>query len=124
MEGFIMFYTKLDEAEGIELPGRVWKKLVGPPDGGCKNMIMGVVTFHPGSDPGPHSHDAEEEIIYVLSGSGQTTVGDRVYPLEPGVAVYTEPGIEHSVRNTGQEPLVLLCVFSPPVRPGSYDRKR
>ncbi len=118
-----MHYIKEQELEGTQLPGRLWKKLVGPENGGCQNMILGVVSFPPGSDPGTHVHHKEEEIIYVISGCGETRVGDRTLPLEPGVAVFTESGVEHGVKNTGAESLVLISVFSPPVRPGSYDKK-
>jgi quercetin dioxygenase-like cupin family protein len=119
-----MHYVKEQDVQGLQLPGRLWKKLIGPENGCCENMILGVVTFPPGSDPGTHRHEKEEEIIYVVSGRGETRVGDRVYPLEPGVAVFTEPGIEHGVRTTGEEDLVLVSVFSPPVKPGSYDKKK
>lgn len=119
-----MHYIKEQDVEGIQLPGRLWKKLVEPEASGCQNMIFGVVTFPPGADPGTHSHAAEEEIIYVISGRGETKVGDKTYPLEPGVTVFTEPGLEHGVKTLGDEPLVLVSVFSPPVRPGSYDRKK
>ncbi|NWF92700.1 MAG: cupin domain-containing protein [Syntrophaceae bacterium] len=118
-----MYYVREKDEAGISLPGRVWKKLIGPENGGCQNMIFGVVSFPPGSNPGTHAHPAEEEIIYVLSGRGETEVGGKIYPLEPGVAVFTEPGVEHGVKTLGSEPLVLVSVFSPPVKPGSYDRK-
>ena len=119
-----MYYVKEQDIEGLQLPGRLWKKLIGPEEGNCRNMILGVVSFPPGSDPGTHKHENEEEIIYVISGRGETKVGDKVLPLEPGVAVFTEPGIEHGVKTSGDKPLVLISVFSPPVRPGSYDKKK
>jgi quercetin dioxygenase-like cupin family protein len=119
-----MHYVQEKDIEGLQLPGRLWKKLIGPDDGDCQNMILGVVTFPPGSDPGTHKHEKEDEIIYVISGHGETKVGDLTYPLEPGMAVFTEPGIEHGVKNTGTEPLVMISVFSPPVRPGSYDKNK
>jgi quercetin dioxygenase-like cupin family protein len=87
-------------------------------------MIFGVVTFPPGSDPDQHHHENEEEIIYVVSGHGESRVGDAVYALAPGVALFTEPGIPHGIKVTGDEPLVLVSVFSPPVKPGSYDKKK
>ena len=118
-----MHYVKEQEKTGIQLPGRVWKKLIGPEDGGCKNMIFGIVRFPPGSNPGTHFHEKEEEIIYVLSGRGETQVGDKIYSLEPGVAVFTEPGVEHCVKTLGSEPLILISVFSPPVKIGSYDKR-
>lgn len=119
-----MHYIKSSQVAGLQLPGRVWVKLVAPDEGGCQNMVLGVVTFPPGSDPGTHKHEREEEIIYVIAGSGETRVGDRTLPLEPGVAVFTEPGVEHGIKNTGSGPLVLVSVFSPPVKPGSYDKKK
>ena len=119
-----MHYIKEQDVEGLALPGRHWKKMIGPGDGGCNNMIFGVVSFPPGSDPGPHQHAGEEEIIYVISGRGESLVGDTVYPLEPGVAIFTEPGVPHGVKTLGDEPLVLVSVFSPPVKPGSYDKKQ
>jgi len=118
-----MHYVKEKEVKGLDLPGRNWKKLIDPETSGCNNMILGVVTFPPGSDPGAHSHANEEEIIYVISGKGETKVGDKIYPLEPGVTVFTEPGVPHGVKTLGDEPLILISVFSPPVRPGSYDKK-
>jgi len=119
-----MHYVKEQDVNALQLPGRNWKKLIGPNDGNCSNMIMGIVSFPPGSDPGTHRHEVEEEIIYVVSGHGETNVGGKVYPLAPGVAVFTEPGVEHGVKTLGDEPLVLVSVFSPPVKPGSYDKKK
>lgn len=118
-----MYYVKEKDVDGIQLPGRLWKKLIGPENGECKNMIFGVVNFPPGSDPGTHVHPREEEIIYVLSGCGETKVGGKIYPLESGAAVFAEPGVEHGIKALGSEPLVLISVFSPPVKPGSYDKK-
>ncbi len=119
-----MHYLKEQDVSGLQLPGRLWKQMIGPDEGNCQNMILGVVSFPPGSDPGTHKHDTQEEIIYVISGHGETKVGGKTYPLEPGVAVFTEPGLEHGVKTLGNEPLVLVSVFSPPVRPGSYDKKK
>ena len=118
-----LHYVKEQKVDGVPLPGRLWKKLIGPENSECKNMIFGLVSFPPKSDPGTHVHLGEEEIIYVLSGRGETKVGGKIYPLEPGVAVFTQPGIEHGVKTLGDEPLVLISVFSPPVKPGSYDKK-
>lgn len=118
-----MHYVKAQDVVGTQLPGRLWKIMIGPENGGCKNMTFGVVSFPPGSNPGTHVHPGEEEIIYVISGRGETKVGEKIYPLEPGVTVFTEPGGEHGVKTIGNEALVLISVFSPPVRPGSYDKK-
>ena len=107
----------------IKLPGRDWNMLVGPDMTGSKNLLFGVAVFPPDSDAGPHVHQREEEVIYILSGHGQIKIGDSLEPLEPGVAAYIPPGIEHQVIVQGDQPLKLVTVFSPPVVPGSYDRR-
>ena len=86
-------------------------------------MVFGTATFRPGEVAGPHKHDGEEEIIYILSGRGTFHAGERTEALEPGTTVFISPGAEHEIRLTGSDPLKLVTVFAPPVRPGSYDRR-
>ena len=64
-----------------------------------------------GSSIGYHLHDGEEEIFYILSGSGRVTEGDTVTTVGPGDAVLTGGGGGHSIENLGQEPLELLAAI-------------
>jgi quercetin dioxygenase-like cupin family protein len=116
-----VYHISLKHVKGIELPGRVWKKLVAPDQGGCQKMTFGIVEFPTDARPDAHSHESQEEIIYVISGQGGMEVGKKVFPLESGDAVFIPPRIDHRVTVKGVEPLVLVSVFSPPVLPGSYD---
>jgi quercetin dioxygenase-like cupin family protein len=66
----------------------------------------------PGETPrGPHHHSEFEECIYVLSGRGTTHADSGVYELRPGDALLVPAGEKHVTRNTGKEPLMLLCFF-------------
>ena len=56
-----------------------------------------------------HSHPWEHE-IYVLSGSGNVTVGGEQAELGEGRALFIPPGIEHQIR-AGDEGLVFLCII-------------
>jgi quercetin dioxygenase-like cupin family protein len=103
------------------LPGRDWRLVLGPQTGSAERMTMSIASFPPGSAPPPHTHAAEEEVVYVISGRGSLHAPGGPYPLEPGVCFSVPPGVEHGAVCTGDEPLDLLCVFSPPVTPGSYD---
>jgi quercetin dioxygenase-like cupin family protein len=51
----------------------------------------------------PHS-------VVVLRGSGQVTLGDDRYDLEPFDCVYVAPGTVHQFRAGAGEPLGFLCV--------------
>jgi mannose-6-phosphate isomerase-like protein (cupin superfamily) len=70
------------------------------------------VPERPGETPrGPHLHRGFEEFIYVLSGSGETVAESGTYALSAGDGILIAPGELHVTRNTGTEPLVLLCFF-------------
>ena len=60
---------------------------------------------------GPHFHNGFEECIYVLAGAGCTEADSGKYPLKAGDTILIPPGEKHVTRNTGSEPLVLLCFF-------------
>jgi uncharacterized cupin superfamily protein len=58
-----------------------------------------------------HAHYANEEAIYVLSGSGEARIGDARVPVRPGdwIALPTGPEHAHQMVNISTaEPLVYL----------------
>jgi quercetin dioxygenase-like cupin family protein len=107
----------------INLPGRDWFYLLGPENSSAKNLTFGVATFPPDSKAPPHTHDTQEEIIFILSGRGEFVTPESSTALEPGTAVFIPPGSPHQIVVTGDETIKLVTVFSPPVVPGAYDPK-
>jgi len=63
---------------------------------------------------GPHLHHGYEECIYVLKGEGRTLCASGELPLKAGDVVLMPPEEKHVTRNTGSEPLILLCFFPAP----------
>lgn len=63
---------------------------------------------------GPHLHHGYEECIYVLKGEGRTLCESGELPLKAGDVVLVPPEEKHVTRNTGSEPLILLCFFPAP----------
>jgi quercetin dioxygenase-like cupin family protein len=59
----------------------------------------------------PHYHQGFEECIYVMAGEGCTDADSGSFPLKAGDTILIPPGEKHMTRNTGHEPLVLLCFF-------------
>lgn len=113
------------EVEAKHLPGRDHKMIIGPESfGGAKTMCFGVADFPPRAHAPAHVHEAQEEILYILSGAGEFYFDGRPEPVEPGTCVYVPPGVTHSINNTSSEVLKVVYVFSPPVRQGSYDKKQ
>ncbi|ORC38294.1 hypothetical protein B4O97_00625 [Marispirochaeta aestuarii] len=74
-----------------------------------------VVEYHfpPNKSFPAHSHDAHEQMGYVVSGKACFTVNGVTKDLFPGDWYHAPIGIEHEVR-IYDEPTVLLDFFSPP----------
>jgi mannose-6-phosphate isomerase-like protein (cupin superfamily) len=101
-----------DELEPVDsVPRGMWKRYVSTEDDG-RGMVFGMGRLEPGEEVG-HAH-VEEELFFVVKGHGEATWvvdGERHRAeLRPGVAFYKTSHIQHTMRNTGQEPLVgIFC---------------
>ncbi len=113
-----------DEAEIYPLPGRDWFLYIGPQNSPARHLTVSVSIFPAGSKPAGHVHEAEEETVYVVSGRGRLVTPEATADLEPGVAVWIPIGTQHATESDGPEPLEMVCVFSPPIVPGGYERGR
>jgi mannose-6-phosphate isomerase-like protein (cupin superfamily) len=60
----------------------------------------------------PHAL-ATSEVYYLLSGHGEMHIDDEVSLVEPGDAVYIPPNARQYIRNTGDQPLVFICLVDP-----------
>lgn len=111
------------DAEIFALPGRNWYLYIGPQNSPARNVTVGVSVFPAGSAPTGHVHDIQEETIYVTSGRGRLVTAEATAELEPGVSVFIPVGTFHATESDGPDPLELVCLFSPPVVSGSYERR-
>jgi len=113
--------VRRDEALTFHLPGRDWYHYIGPETVGAHHITVGWATFPEGSAPPGHVHPTQEEVVYIISGHGQLVSPEGTVTLEPGVAVYIPIGTHHATVSLGPGPLEMVCSFSPPVAPGSYE---
>jgi mannose-6-phosphate isomerase-like protein (cupin superfamily) len=110
-----------DETTRYELPGRDWYLCIGPQNSAAANLTVGVAVFPEDSAPAGHVHETQEEVIHVTTGHGRLVTSQGTVELEPGTTVYIPVGLHHATVSTGPGPLELVCSFSPPVVPGSYE---
>ncbi len=64
--------------------------------------------FPPGEEASAHRHEDMAEVFFVQRGVGEIVVEGICFPLRPGDCVLVEPGESHLLRNSGEEPLLLL----------------
>lgn len=75
-----------------------------------KCRMFARVTLKPGCSIGIHTHEREEEVYYILSGTATVNDNGNICTLRPGDAVLTGNGAFHAIENAGDEDLVLMAV--------------
>jgi mannose-6-phosphate isomerase-like protein (cupin superfamily) len=66
--------------------------------------------LHPGAAIGYHLQK-EDEIYYVLSGTGRMQMNGKEFPVKAGDGILTRPGSSHGLIQTGKEDLVLIITY-------------
>ncbi len=118
-----MYTIHENEVEAVALPGRDHKMIIGPESfGESTKMCFGVAEFPANQHAPEHVHEVEEEIIYVLHGSGEIHFDSKIEKIEKGTCIFIPPKVTHSINNTSENILKVAYVFSPPVKQGSYDK--
>jgi mannose-6-phosphate isomerase-like protein (cupin superfamily) len=66
--------------------------------------------LHPGAAIGYHPQK-EDEVYYILSGTGVMQMNGKEFPVKPGDAILTRPGSSHGLKQTGKDDLALIIVY-------------
>jgi quercetin dioxygenase-like cupin family protein len=78
--------------------------------------VMEYVTA-PGKGVALHVHEREDELVYLLEGEIEVTLGDQKMKAVPGVWALLPRGIPHGYTNIGNKPSRLLDTMLP----GQFD---
>jgi len=66
--------------------------------------------LHPGSAIGYHLQK-EDEIYYVIGGTGEMQMNGKSFPVKAGDAILTRPGSSHGLKQTGKDDLVIIITY-------------
>jgi quercetin dioxygenase-like cupin family protein len=83
------------------------------PERGSTRLGMGIQSFRAGGSIPLHTHEGEDEILFIHQGTGKGIVGKEQRQLTPGTILYIPQGVWHGVQNTAEE-MKVLWVVSPP----------
>ena len=75
-----------------------------------------VVRLGEGAEIKAHFHETHDETVYVIKGTGKMLVGNKWTDIKPGTLHFNSMGKVHYVKNTGDEPLVAISIFTPAMR--------
>ncbi len=89
---------------------------IGPISGriGAQKLGYNITAVPPGKRGFPlHHHHGNEEMFFILQGTGELHFGEEHYTLRPGDVIACPPGgpqVAHQIVNTGSEELRYLAV--------------
>lgn len=128
----------IDQAYILEDEVKVYKQdpIVVLPDGGDRLSIAGgdfiqkvksadtngvfsviEIITPPGEGAALHVHENEDELVYLLQGEIEVTLGDQTMLAVPGVTALLPRGIAHGFTNVGDTPSIVIDT----ILPGAFD---
>lgn len=72
-----------------------------------------LVCYEPGQATREHFHTTQEEIYYILEGSGSITIGGETTAVSAGDMVFSPADVPHSVAASDDERMVMFFVKGP-----------
>ncbi len=79
----------------------------------AKNSQLVVMSIQPGDEIGEEIHDLDQ-FIRIEDGKGKAVLNDVEEEVGDDYAVIIPAGVKHNVVNTGDKPLKLYSIYSPP----------
>ena len=110
-----MKIADLREIEGRTYPARRrTQNLVGGPSPVQADAFsMGFVTLDPRGGQVPWHNQEQEEVYFIVRGTGQMCVGTQKQTVGEGQLVYIPPGAYHQLTNVGDAELHMIYCYGP-----------
>jgi mannose-6-phosphate isomerase-like protein (cupin superfamily) len=111
----MMIISDLKQIEGRTYPARrrTQNLVGGPAPIQLKAFCMGYVTLEPKGGQVPWHDQEQEEVYFIVSGTGEMCLGQERREVGSGQAVSIPPGVFHQLTNTGDTPLNMIYVYGP-----------
>lgn len=77
------------------------------------NQSLAEAIVSPAQSTKLHRHHRSEELYHITAGQGLMTLSGKSFEVSAGDSVCIPPGEPHSIENTGDTELKILCCCSP-----------
>jgi mannose-6-phosphate isomerase-like protein (cupin superfamily) len=110
-----MIIADLSRIEGRRYPARRrTQNLVGGQSPiQATNFSMGFVTLDPNGGQVPWHNQEQEEVYFIVDGTGEICLGDERSAVSGGQAVYIPSGVFHQLTNTGNSSMKMIYCYGP-----------
>jgi mannose-6-phosphate isomerase-like protein (cupin superfamily) len=79
----------------------------------ASSFAVGHVMLEPNGGQVPWHNQDQEEIYFVIEGTGEMCLGEERQKLAAGQAVYIPPRVFHQLTNIGSTPLRMMYCYGP-----------
>ncbi len=73
-----------------------------------------VMTIPLGGEIGEEVHEGTDQVLLFLQGHGEMDLDGVVSSIGPNDLVFVRAGVRHNFMNTGDGPMRLVTIYSPP----------
>ena len=110
-----MIITDLSKMEGRRYPARRWTQNIvgGVAPIQAQSFAVGNVTLDPQGGQVPWHNQEQEEVYFIVEGTGEMCLGNERQVLTSGQAAYIPSGIFHQLTNIGETPLRMIYIYGP-----------
>jgi mannose-6-phosphate isomerase-like protein (cupin superfamily) len=77
------------------------------------NFSLGHVTLEPNGGQVPWHNQEQEEIYFIVEGTGEMCLGEERTAVQAGQAVYIPSQVFHQLTNTGSTPMRMIYCYGP-----------
>lgn len=77
-----------------------------------KGVTLGRVVIRPGRNNPRHSHPTCEEVLYLMKGTLDHSIGDKVVRMNAGDTISVPAGVFHNAVNVGTEDADMIVSYS------------
>ena len=98
------------EAPSTQFPDYVFRPLLGPECGTLNGCTCGILEYTQTEYNQGGIHE-DQEVFYVLEGSGAALVGEVEFPLRPGCCFHVPPRHYHAIKRDSDCPSIRLFFF-------------
>jgi mannose-6-phosphate isomerase-like protein (cupin superfamily) len=113
-------FRKMIVSDLSQIPGRRYpaRRLTQNLAGGAApiqatHFSMGNVILEPRGGQVPWHNQEQEEVYFVIEGTGEMCLGEERQTISGGQMVYIPPGVFHQLTNIGETPLRMIYCYGP-----------
>lgn len=88
-------------------------EMINSKTAGSTKVSFAKLIITPGEKSRPHYHENTEEIYYITEGEGTVIIGEDVFDVRQGHAIFLPLGVRHQIINKGNDDLVFVCADAP-----------